>query len=145
MAGSGQSVVVPRNFRLLEELEKGEKGFGDGNVSYGMDDGDDLFMRSWTGTIIGPNNTAHENRIYSVKLYCDKDYPERPPSVRFVSRINLACVNQENGKVDPRHFSTLAHWDRTYTMEKILTDLRREMAQPQNRKLQQPPEGSTYS
>jgi hypothetical protein len=27
-------------------------------VSYGMDDGDDLFMRSWTGTIIGPNHVS---------------------------------------------------------------------------------------
>jgi ubiquitin-protein ligase len=47
-------------------------------------------------------------------------------------------------QVDPRYFSMLAQWRREYTMENILTELKKEMASPPNRKLQQPAEGSTF-
>lgn len=68
---------VPRNFRLLEELEKGEKGLGAGEMvvsvrrgqeadycileacSYGLSDGDDLLMSNWNGTILGPPHVRH--------------------------------------------------------------------------------------
>ncbi|PKA53555.1 Ubiquitin-conjugating enzyme E2 variant 1B [Apostasia shenzhenica] len=136
---------VPRNFRLLEELERGEKGIGDGTVSYGMDDADDIFMRSWTGTIIGPHNTVHEGRIYQLKLFCGNDYPDDPPTVHFQTRINMTCVNLESGVVEPSLFPMLATWRREYTMEDILMALKKEMASPQNRKLQQPIDGKHSS
>lgn len=56
--------IVPRNFRLLEELEKGEKGIGDGACSYGLAD-DDILMHNWHATILG---APHVKYIYNKML-----------------------------------------------------------------------------
>ncbi|KAA3472019.1 ubiquitin-conjugating enzyme E2 variant 1D [Gossypium australe] len=91
-----------------------------------------------------PLLTVHEGRIYQLKLFCDKDYPEKPPSVRFHSRINMTCVNHDTGLVESKKFGILANWRREYTMEDILTQLKKEMAASHNRKLVQPPEGTYF-
>jgi ubiquitin-conjugating enzyme E2 variant len=135
---------VPRNFRLLEELEKGEKGIGDGSCSYGLDDSEDIMMGSWNGTIIGPGHTVHENRIYSLRIVCGDKYPAEPPKVNFISQINLPFVNRVDGTVDPNKISVLSHWTPNNSIETLLVEIRREMASPNNRKLPQPPEGTTF-
>lgn len=63
--------------------------------------------------------------------------------MRFETRINLSCVGPA-GEVDPRSFAVLARWNRAYTMETVLVELRREMGAPGNRKTPQPPEGAMY-
>ncbi|KAI5300630.1 E2 ubiquitin-conjugating protein mms2 [Ascosphaera atra] len=137
---------VPRNFRLLEELEKGEKGLGSEACSYGLADGPDneQTLTNWNGTILGPPHSAHENRIYSVDIECGPQYPDVPPSIQFVSAVVLPGVDPKTGVVscclpcfrdavqltleeqfDQSKLPCLQNWKRDYTMETVLLELRR--------------------
>lgn len=138
------TMSIPRNFKLLEELEKGEKGLGADACSYGLADPNDITMTTWNATILGPPNSVHENRIYSLQVVCGESYPDAPPKVQFLSKINLPCVDQRNGEVIQSKFPTLNRWQRSYSIEILLLDLRKTMAEPANKKLPQPKEGETF-
>lgn len=136
--------LVPRNFKLLEELEKAEKGQGDMSISYGLENAGDIMMTSWIGTILGPSGTCHDGRIYSLKIICSESYPTTPPTIAFTSRINMSGIHPTTGALDPKSSHVLTKWNKENTIEQVLINIRNEMSSGNNKRLQQPPEGSCF-
>ena len=87
----------------------------------------------------------HENRIYFLKLTCGPKYPQVPPIVQFKSKVNATFINQSTGHIIEKDLPVFYNWNPNFTMETVLSALRQELASPVNKKLAQPPEGSTFS
>mmetsp|Transcript_20003 Transcript_20003/g.30132 ORF Transcript_20003/g.30132 Transcript_20003/m.30132 type:complete len:147 (+) Transcript_20003:69-509(+) len=141
---SGEVVITPRNFKLLEELEHSEKGLGDMSISYGLVDSSDIFMGEWNGGILGPHGTQHDSRFYELRITIPESYPATPPKVRFVSKININCVDSKSGEVIYSKVPATKNWNRNMGMEQVLISLRAEMASSENRRTRQPQEGLTF-
>lgn len=97
---------------------------------------DNTFTK-WNCSIIGTNE-----RIYELKVVCGDDYPNTPPKIKFVSKINMAGVNSLNGVVDDKYYFN--NW-KNGTIQDALTSLRKEMEGPGFKKLKQPEEFSKYN
>jgi ubiquitin-conjugating enzyme E2 variant len=135
-------VIIPRNFKLLDELEFMEKGNGDPFVSMGLVDPYDLFLSEWSASIIGPPGTVFDGNMYTLRVSVGDSYPETPPTVTFVTKVNLSCVDG-SGHLK-RDFPGLSHWNRNGTIESVLVAVKNCMNTPANRRSAQPAEGSTY-
>lgn len=141
---AGETVIVPRNFKLLEELENSEKGHGDMSISFGLVDSGDTFLTDWNGGILGVAGTYHDGRFYQLRIHCTSDYPSVPPILKFISKINMTCVDSKTGEVNKDKVPAMKNWNRNMGIEKVLQSIRMEMCSDKNRRLKQPAEGSTF-
>ena len=141
-----QKLTSKTLFKLLKELEKGEKG-GAGlppYLSYGLADADeDEDMRAWTGTILGPAGTTLDMRVLELAIECGRAYPERPPEMRFKTKVNLPFVKGD-GTVDLKTLGVAQAWKRNNSIEDALNAVYHAMMRPECRRAPQPAEGTRY-
>ncbi|GMH51124.1 hypothetical protein TrRE_jg12737 [Triparma retinervis] len=142
---TGEIVIVPRNFKLLEELEASEKGVTDGTITFGLAVPDDTFLTTWNASIMGPPNTPYDNKFYSLMVTCTDDYPTVPPLIKFVTKVNLPCVNQRDGTVIEQKLPATKSWNRQMGIHEVLKGIVAEMKVTANRKLAQPRENEEFA
>lgn len=83
------SIKIPREFRLLEELDNSSQITG---VSYGLEDPSDNDFINWTGGLMA--NTGH---FIGLTFECLPTYPESAPIIHFdKDLINQSPSNQED-------------------------------------------------
>lgn len=90
------------------------------------------------------SQTQHDTRFYELRISIPSSYPATPPRVRFVSKINMNCVNSKTGEVIYAKLPATKNWNRNMGIEQVLISLRAEMTSSENRRLKQPSEGSTF-
>jgi len=74
----------PSTLRLMSDLKTMKQNPPEGVSASPLSD-ENLFV--WGGTIFGPDDTAWEGGIYSMRLTFTDQYPDKPPRVRFTSEM----------------------------------------------------------
>ena len=155
---------VPRNFKLLDELEDAERsqeGMADislGETHHrcrvsrhtlvgtstppgaGLVTLEDTLMTNWQSTIVAAPGGGQDVRLWFLTLVAGPDYPKEPPTIKFTSKINMACVGSK-GDVDPAKVPYLKDWDTSCTLKGALTAVKAAITSASR---SQPEDGETF-
>ena len=80
--------------------------------------GDDIFH--WEGTIMGPTETVYEGGVFNLDIQFPKNYPFKPPKVRFQTKIYHPNINS-GGFICLDIFKE--NWSPALTISKVLLSL----------------------
>jgi ubiquitin-conjugating enzyme E2 A len=81
----------------------------------------------WTAYIEGPEKTIWEGGLFELKLDFPQDYPSKPPSVKFISKIFHPNVYND-GRICLDILQN--QWSPIYDVWAILTSIRSLLADP---------------
>lgn len=77
--------------RLTKELNQLQKSPPD--CCNAQPQGEDMYL--WQGTINGPPGTAYHEGVFFLEIQFPKDYPFKPPKVKFQTKIYHCNVDDK--------------------------------------------------
>ena len=80
--------------RLIKELKKLNKEPVDNCSAAPISDSD---MYLWCATIMGPKDTPYQNGVFNLEILFTRDYPIKPPQVRFKTKIFHPNIDSSGG------------------------------------------------
>ena len=82
-----------------------------------VDEGD---LTLWSGTIVGPDNTPYQGGIFKLHIRFPKEYPYKPPKLRFQTKI-YHCNISSTGAICLDILKD--QWSPVLTLSKVLLSL----------------------
>ena len=103
--------------RIIKELEM-MRNDPPANCSAGLLRDNDYY--EWEGTIIGPSGSPYEGGVFHMKITFPIDYPFKPPSCVFTTKIYHPNINSSGGIC----LDILKeNWSPALTMTKVLLSI----------------------
>ena len=107
-------MALKRINRELADLQRDPPA----NCSAGPVDESNLY--NWTGSIIGPEDSAFQGGIFFLNVQFPTDYPFKPPKVSFTTRIYHPNINS-NGSICLDILKD--QWSPALTISKVLLSI----------------------
>ena len=61
--------------------------------------------------------TQPNSRFYELRIDVPESYPAVPPKIRFVSRVNMGCVDKVSGEIIYARVPATKNWNRNTGIE----------------------------
>lgn len=111
--------------RVMKEIENITKEPVDG-FEVSIPNQDDCFK--WCAYITGPEGTPYEGGRFEMQIDIPQDYPHKPPSVKFITKIYHPNVSPQSGYIC---LDILKHmWSPALSISKVLLSVSSLMSEP---------------
>ena len=112
---------IEKHLKEIEKEEENDTLEEKGIISAGPIDESDMFK--WMLIIKGPKDTPYESGIFKIEIEFPKDYPFKPPSIHFITKIFHMNIHSD-GEICRHSFNFIKScWSTDIFLIEIITEI----------------------